>query len=218
MYLTNKRPDICFAMNTLSQYLIDSRSVHLTAAKHILRYLKGTVDYGLKYKDDQKINLEGYVDSYWAGSAIDRKSTSGCCFSMGSGMISWFSRKQSCVALSTAEAEYVAACSDSCEAVWMRKLLSDLFDLQLGATCIYCDNQSCVKLSKNPIFHDKSKHIAIKYHYIRDMVKRGAVKLQYVGTEEYIADVLMKPLARVKFEYFRENLGVSQIEVPSKWK
>ena len=102
----------------------------MIAAKHILRYLKGTVDYGLKYEANQKINLEGYVDSDWAGSAIDRKSTSGCCFS-------WFSRKQSCVALSTAEAEYVAACSASCEAVWLRKLLFDLFDLQMDATCIY---------------------------------------------------------------------------------
>ena len=93
--------------------------------KHILRYLKGTVDYGLKYEVNQKINLECYVDSYWEGSAIDRKSTSGCCFSLGSGVISWFSKKQSYVALSTAEAEYVATCSASCEAVWLRKLLSD---------------------------------------------------------------------------------------------
>ena len=100
----------------------------------------------------------------------------------------------------------------------MRKLLSDLFDLHLDATCIYCDNQSCVKLSENPVFPDKSKHIDIKYHYIRDMVQRGAVKLQYVVMDEQIADVLMKPLARVMFEYIREKLGVLQIEVPSKGK
>ena len=129
MYLTNTRPDICFVVNTLSQFLIDRRHVYLIVAKHILRYLKGTVDYGLKYKVDQKINLEGYVDSDWASSAIDRKSTSGCCFSMGLGVISWSSRKQSSVALSTTEAEYVVACLASCEVVWLRKLLSDLFDL-----------------------------------------------------------------------------------------
>ena len=93
MYLRNTRPDICFAIKILSQFLIDSRHVHFIDAKHILRYLKGTVDYGLKYKDDQKIKLEIYVDSNWVGSAIDRKSTSGCCFSMGSHVISWFSRK-----------------------------------------------------------------------------------------------------------------------------
>ena len=112
------------------------------------------------------------------------------------------------MALSTSEAEYVASCPASCEAVWLRKPLSDLFDLQLDATCIYCDNQSCVKLSENLVFHDKSKHINIKYHYIRDMVQRGAVKIQYVVTEEQIADVLMNPLDRVKFEYFREKLVV----------
>ena len=167
----------------------------MTAAKHVLRYLKGTIDYGLKYDANQKINLECYVDLDWAGSAIDRKNTLGCCFSMGSGVISWFSRRKSCVALSTAEAEYVTACLASCEVVWLRKLLSDLFDLQLDATCIYCDNQSCVKLSENPVFHDKSKHIEIKYHYIRDMVQRGVVKLQYVATDEQVADVLTKPLA-----------------------
>ena len=110
-------------------YMTDPRHVHLIVAKHILRYLKGIVDYGLKYEANQKINLEGYVDSDWEGNAIGRKSTLRCCFNMGSSVISWFSRKQSCMALSTAEAEYVTACSASCEAIWLRKLLSDLFDL-----------------------------------------------------------------------------------------
>ena len=109
------RPDICFVVNTL-------RHVHLMVAKHAVRYLKGTVDYGLKYEVNQKINLEGYEDLYWAGSAIDRKSTLGCCFSMGSGMISWLSRKQSCVALSIAEADYVTSCLASCKVVWLRNL------------------------------------------------------------------------------------------------
>ena len=99
-------------------------------------------------------------------------------------MISWFSRKESCGALSIAEAEYVVSCSASCEAVWLRKLLFDLFDLQMDAACIYCDNQRCVKLSENPLFHENLKHMDIKYHYIRDMVQRGAVKLRYVVTKE----------------------------------
>ena len=109
--------------------MTDPRHVHLIASKHILRYLKGTVDYGLKYDANQKIDLEGYVDSHWAGSAINRKSTSGCCFGMGSGLNSWFSRKQSYVAPSTTKVEYVAACSASCEVVWLQKLLSNIFDL-----------------------------------------------------------------------------------------
>ena len=117
MYLMNTRPNICFAVNTLSQFLTDPRNLHLIAAKHILRYLRGTIDYGLKYESNQKISLDGYVDSDWAGSAIDRKRTSGCCFSMGPAVISWFTRKKLYVALSTAEAEYFTACSASCEAV-----------------------------------------------------------------------------------------------------
>ena len=100
----------------------------------------------------------------------------------------------------------------------MRKLLPYLFDLELEATCIFYDNKSCVKLFVNPVFHDKMKHIEIKYHYIRDMVQRGVVRLQYVATDEHIADVLTKPLDRVKFEYFRENLGVLQIDIPPKRK
>ena len=170
MYLTNTRPDICFVVNTLSQFLTYPKHVHPIVAKHVLRSLKGTVDYELKYEANQKINMEDYVDLVWPGSSIDRNSTSGCYFSMGSGVISWFSRKQSCVALNTIEAEYVAAYSASCEAVWLQKLLSNLFDLELKATCIFCDNQSCVKLSKNPVFHDKSTNIEIKYHYIKDTV------------------------------------------------
>ena len=127
-------------------------------------------------------------------------------------MISWLSMKQTSVALSTAEAEYIATCSTCSEVVWLRKLLAGLFDLELDATCIFCDNQSCIKLSENPLFHDKSKHIEIKYQYIHDMVEKGAVKLQYVAIDEKVADVLTKPLSKVKFEYFRDNLGV----VPSK--
>ena len=112
------------------------------------------------------------------------------------------------MALSTSKAEYVAAFSASCEAKWLQKLLSDLFDMQIDVTCIFCDNQICVKLFENLVFHDKSKHIEIKFHYIRDMVQRGAVKIQYVAMEEHIPDVRTKPLATVKFEYFREKLGV----------
>ena len=117
MYLTNTRPYICFAVHTLSQFLTYSRNVHLIVANHILTYLRGTIDYGLKYEVNQKINMECYVDSDWVGNAIDRNRNSGCCFSMGSCVITWFSMKQSRVALSIAEAEYVTTCLASCEAV-----------------------------------------------------------------------------------------------------
>jgi len=124
MYLTNTRPDICFAVNTLSQYMVEPKHVHLIATKHVMRYLKGTIDYGLRYASDREISLQGFTDSDWAGNVLDWKSTSRCCFSMGSTMISWFSRKQTSVGLSITEAEYIAACSSCSEAVWLRKLLA----------------------------------------------------------------------------------------------
>ena len=129
-------------------------------------------------------------------------------------MISHFSRKQSSVALSTAEAEYIATCSAICEAIWLRKLMSGLFNLELDTTIILCDNQSCIKMTENPVFHGRSKHIEIRYFYIRDMMQKGAIKLQYVSTDEQVADVLTKPLSRVKFENFRDNLGVVRKGLP----
>eukprot|EP00253_Pinus_taeda_P002301 PITA_02301 len=149
MYLVNTRPDICFAVNTMSQFMCEPRKVHWVAAKHILR-----------------------------------KSTSGCCFGLGSAVVSWFSRKQQSVALISAEAEYMATNLASCEAIWLRKMLFGLFGRSLRPSVIYCDNQSCNKLTENPVFHDRSKHIGIKYHFIRDYVQKGAVKLEYIPTDE----------------------------------
>jgi hypothetical protein len=140
MYLMNTRPHICFSVNTLSQFLVEPIHVHLIVAKHVMRYLKGTLDYGLSYDGDHDCTLSGYTDSDWDGSVFDRKSTSGCCFSLGSTMISWQSRKQSSIALNTAEAEYIVACFASCESIWLQNLLTCIFDLEMEETMILCDN------------------------------------------------------------------------------
>ena len=125
-------------------------------------------------------------------------------------MISWSNRKQGSIALSTVKEEYIAA-SDSCkEEVWIRKLLSDLFGGKLDSMINHCAHQSCINLSKNPVFHDRSKHIEMKYHFIRDLVQRGALKLQYIRTNEQIANILTKPLTASKFVYFRDKLGMAE--------
>eukprot|EP00253_Pinus_taeda_P027400 PITA_27400 len=142
------------------------------------------------------VRLAGYTDSNWAGCASDRKSTSGYCFWLGSAVVSWFSRKQQSVALSSADAEYMATSLASCEAIKLRKMLFGLFGQPLRPSMIYCDNQSCIKLTENPVFHDRSKHIGIKYHFIRDYVQKGAVKLEYIPTDEQVADILTKALPR----------------------
>eukprot|EP00253_Pinus_taeda_P019754 PITA_19754 len=175
MYLVNTRPDICFAVNTMSQFMCEPRKVHWMAVKHILQYLQGKMDYGLDYRQGDGVRLAGYTDSDWVGCASERKSTSGCCFGLGSAVVSWFSRKQQSVALSSSEAD---------------------------------DNQSCIKLTENPVFHDRSKHIGIKYHFIREYVQKGAVKLEYISTDEQVADILTKALPRGKHVYFREKMGV----------
>lgn len=142
----------------------------------------------------------------------DKKSTSSSCFNLGSVVISWSSRKQSCVAQSTAEAEYIAACMAAKEVVWLRKLLGGLFGQPLEPSMIMCDNQSCIKLLVNPVFHGRSKHVEIKFHYLRDMVQRNAVELKYIATEEKTADILTKPLPKVKFCHFREHLDLVENE------
>eukprot|EP00253_Pinus_taeda_P027259 PITA_27259 len=138
------------------------------------------------------------------GIVGERRSTSGCCFSLHSASISWMSRKQKSVALSTVEVEYIVASMASCEVVWLRKLFSELFGHMLDTTVILCDNQSGIRLSENPIFHDRSKHIDIRYQFIRDMVQRGAIRLHHIGTDEQVADILTNPLGKVKFLTFRE--------------
>jgi hypothetical protein len=168
----------------------------------------GTIDYGLDYVCGDGVRLAGFTDLDWAGSVSDKKSTSGFCFGLGSAIVLWLSRKKKSVALSSVEAEYMAASQASCEAIWLRKLLTGLFGQELGPTMIYCDNQNCLKLTKNLVFHDRSKHIEIRYHFIRDHVQRGAVKLEYVSTDEQVAHILTKSLPRGKHVYFRDKMGV----------
>ena len=140
MYLVHTRPDICYTVNALSQFMSDLKHIHLIAAKHVLRYVRGTITYGLRYTSSSGVLLSGYSDSDWTGITVDRKSTSGYCFNMGSAMISWSNRKQGSISQSTAKAKYIAA-SDACkEAVWIRKLISDLFRGKLDSMIIYCDN------------------------------------------------------------------------------
>ena len=140
MYLMNTRSDICFVVNTLSQYLVKPRWVHLIVAKHVMRYLKGTIDLGLYYGRDHDYKLYGYMDSDWAGNAVDRKSTSSGCYWLGSATISWYCKKQSSVTLNIVEVEYNAICSTYCEGIWIRKPMSGLFDMELDTIVILCDN------------------------------------------------------------------------------
>ena len=152
---------------------------HWQAGKRILRYVKGTKGFGILYTANDEFKLVGYTDSDWAGSIDDRKSTFRYMFHMGSGAISWTSKKKLIVAQSTLEVEYIAANVAVCQAIWLRRILTDLNERQEDGTTIYCDNISSIALSKNPVFHGRSKHIKIRYHVIRELVETGDIKMEF---------------------------------------
>ncbi|KAL0340719.1 UNVERIFIED_CONTAM: Retrovirus-related Pol polyprotein from transposon RE2 [Sesamum radiatum] len=156
LYLTATRPDIMFATCLLSRFMQSPSQVHYAAAKRILRYLRGTKDFGIWYKSTNDAKLVGYTDSDWAGSVDDMKSTSGYTFSLGSGIFSWASKKQATVAQSSAEAEYIAAAATSNQAIWLRRILEDMGEKQEEPTTIYCDNKSAIAITKNPVQHSRT--------------------------------------------------------------
>ncbi|KAK2410077.1 putative mitochondrial protein [Trifolium repens] len=207
LYLTASRPYITYAVGVCARYQADPKVSHLTQVKRILKYVNGTSDYGIMHSHCENSTLYGYCDADWAGSADDRKSTSGGCFFLGTNLISWFSKKQNCVALSTAEAEYVAAGSSCSQLVWMKQMLKE-YDVEQDALTLYCDNMSAINISKNPVQHSKTKHIDIRHHYIRDLVESKIVVLEHIGTKEQIAEIFTKALDAVQFEKLRGKLGI----------
>ena len=214
LYLsTATRPDLTYAVSNVAKYSAKPTKQHWMAVKRIFRYLKGTIDYGLFYSKDGSDECVGYSDSDWAGDLNDRKSTSGYLFQISGAAISWRSKKQTCVALSTAEAEYIALASASQEAMWLRQLTTDLKSKPTGAIVIFEDNQSAICIAKNPQFHGRSKHIAIKYHFIREQVHNNTVTLKYCSTNNMIADMLTKGLSGEQFAKLRHMAGIrSMIE------
>ena len=200
------RPDIAQTVSKLSRMMSRAEAHHLQRAKRVLAYLKGTSERGLRFSggglhDAPNIVL-GYSDADWAGDLASRRSTTGYAFLLNGAVISWNSKLQPTVALSTTEAEYMALCAATQEAVFLRKLLLDMGFPQQEATAIGEDNQGCIALSKNPITSARSKHIDIKYHFVREKVKSEEVIVLYCDTDNMMADVLTKPLAEEKHNKF----------------
>eukprot|EP00253_Pinus_taeda_P024107 PITA_24107 len=168
IYLTTTKPDLAYSISVLSQFMPKPLESHSVAAKSVLRYLCGTVNYGILYADASDVILAGFLDSDWAGNLDDRRSITGYEFSIGSGVIAWSSKTQSTVALSFCEAEYQALCAVTCEAIWLRRLLNDTGKEQKNSPSIKNDNQSTIKLAYNPTFHKNTKHIDTQFHFIRE--------------------------------------------------
>jgi hypothetical protein len=186
--------------------------MHLQAVKRILRYLRGTTEFGIIYRKGDEGQLRAYADSDYAGDVDDRKSTSGFVFMLGTGVVSWSSKKQPVVTLSTTEAEFIAVASCACQGVWLRRILGNIGLEQVTNTVIYCDNNSAIKLSKNPVLHGRSKHIDVRFHFLRDLTRDGVVELVYYNTQEQIADIMTKPLKLEAFLKLRDKLGMGMMQ------
>ena len=208
MYLTTTRPDIMYAVSIISRYMSKPTEMHFSAAKRVLRYLQGTTGFGIFYQRKGKEELVGFTDSDYAGCVDDRKSTSGYVFILSGAAVAWCSRKQAIVTLSTTEAEFVAAAACACQLVWMKRVLQKIGYNGSDSPVIYCDNSSTIKLSRNPVMHGKSKHIDVRFHFLRNLVNEGALQLVYCGTQQQIADVFTKPIKLEAFLEFRKKLGV----------
>ena len=204
------RPDIAFAVCLLAQFSEQPLVPHWTGVKRVFRYICGTRDHGITFGRDSNADLVGYTDSDWGGCKNTRKSTSGHVFMIGGGPVSWRSRKQTVTALSSCEAEYIASCTAAKEAVWLGRLISDMNKYEKSPCVrIFADNQGSIESGKNQAINQRNKHIDIQYHYVRDVVAVGKVEFVYCPTEAMIADILTKPLDRVKFETHVKSLGVS---------
>ena len=174
--------------------------------------MNGTEGYGIFYTVSDEFELVGYIDSDWARSIDDRKSTSGYIFHMGLAVMLWASKKQPIFSQSTTEAEYIVANVATCQEIWLRRILADLCERQEDATTIFCDNISSIALSKNPLFHGRSKHIEIRYHFIRELVENGDIKMEYCRSKQQLANILIKPLVMESFIYLRGCLGVVDLD------
>lgn len=203
------RPDIAYAVHCLSQFSTDPGTEHLTAAKRVLRYLKGTREYALVYggPGNWDCTIESYTDADWASNA-DRKSVSGFVFLLGGGAISWSAKKQALVALSSTESEYIAATHATRHLIWLRRLTEELSFPQPTPSNLFIDNQSAMTLALDDQFHPRTKHIEIRYHFVREKVQDGTITLEYCPTQEMVADIMTKGLARTLHEKHRYDLGV----------
>ncbi|XP_034593709.1 uncharacterized mitochondrial protein AtMg00810-like [Setaria viridis] len=244
-YLVNSRPDLAYSVGYVSKFMENPTTEHLGEVKRILRYISGTLSYGCQYqRKKEEASLVGYSDSDHAGGIDTWKSTSGVLFFLGNNIVTWQFQKQrvvalsSCeaeyiaaataacqgvwlspgnprnrvVALSSCEAEYIAAATAACQGVWLARLLAELKEEKIGAITLKIDNQSAIALSRNPVLHDRSKHIDVRYHYIRECVEENRVQLQSIGTSEQLADILTKALGREQFCSLRSRIGVHDVQ------
>jgi hypothetical protein len=208
-YITTSCPDIMHVVGMVGRYQAAPKQSHLLAIKRTFRYLKGTMNYHLWYPRNQNFQLSVYSYADWANCVDDRKSTRGGAFFLGDSLVAWLRKKQGSISLSITEDEYIVVATCCTQVLWMIQTLADLEVKYTTPIPIHYDNTSAISVSKNPIFHSKTKHIPIKYHFLRGQVTNTIVSLHYIPSKDQIVNILTKPLAKDQFEYLCQNLGVT---------
>ncbi|KAK8931089.1 hypothetical protein KSP39_PZI016659 [Platanthera zijinensis] len=215
IYLTVTRPDISFAVGVVSWFMHAPRTSHLQAVERILRYLKIAPGQGLVYKPSTSLSLVAYSDADYAGSIDDRRSTTGFCTYFGGHLITWRSKKQTVIVRSSAEAEYRAMAVVVSELTWLEGLLGDLGVRLSYPTTLFCDSQATIHIAKNPVFHERTKHIEVDCHFIREKVQSKKIDLEHVPATDQVADILTKALSRPLYYQFLSKLGAYDLYAPA---
>ncbi|GJW90551.1 ribonuclease H-like domain, reverse transcriptase, RNA-dependent DNA polymerase [Tanacetum coccineum] len=210
-YLLHTRPDLSYSVGLLSRFMQEPREQHMKAIRQVLRYVKGTKDYGITYKHNGGNKIHGFSDSSYGVNTQEGKGTTGIIFYYGESPISWSTQKQATVALSSCESEFIAATAATTQALWLKRLLSKLTHSQEEKVTIQVDNKSAIALMKNPVFHGRSKHIDTKYHFIRECVEREDIQVEFVSGEYQKADILTKALPKIKFLTMRQLIGLKDL-------
>jgi hypothetical protein len=215
IYLSHTRPDIAYSVGVVSQFMHDPRKPHMDAVERILRYLKSAPGKGLLFTKNNHLKVEGYTDADWAGSANDRRSTSGYFTFVGGNLVTWRSKKQPVVARSSAEAEYRGMAFGVCELLWLRNLLRELGVDYQDAMKLYCDNTSAIEIAHNPVQHDRTKHVEVDRHFIKEKLEAGIIIFPFVKSEDQLADILTKAVASNVFDVSLDKLGMCDIHAPT---
>lgn len=210
-YLTLTRPDIAFSVNKVCQFLHSPTLTHWSAVKTIIRYLRDILGMGLKIQKSQSMLVSAFSDADWAGCVDDRRSTSGFAVFLGSNLISWSARKQATVSRSSTEAEYKALANATAEVIWVQTLLKELGIQCPSMARLWCDNLGATYLSANPIFHARTKHIEVYFHFVRERVAQKLLEVRFVSTNDQVADGFTKPLSVQKLREFQHNLNLSKL-------
>lgn len=215
LYLTHTRPDITYALHKLSQFMSAPRDDHLKAAQRVLRYLKNDPAQGLFYSASSEVSLTAFCDADWGACVDSRRSTTGFCVFLGNSLISWRAKKQHTVSRSSSEAEYRSMADTTCELIWLDSLLRDLHCTTAGTAKLFCDNQSALHIASNPVYHERTKHIEIDCHVVRESIQSGFLKTMHIKSEHQLADILTKAVQPAVFKHLLLKMGLHHLFVPS---